>query len=57
MDLPYYPCSGNEEVFNDIELIDVQGKVVNRIVASECFARWYAPQIGCTWRHTPKAKA
>lgn len=46
-----YPCTGNEPVFDDIELIDGAGNVVNTIVASECFAGWYAPQIGCTWRH------
>jgi len=49
----YYPCTGNEPVFYDIELLDAEGNVVNTIVSSECFAAWYAPQVGYTWRHRP----
>lgn len=54
MDFPPYPCSGNEPIFTDIQLLDYDGNIINYgIVASECFAAWYCSFNNCTWRHAP----
>lgn len=53
-DIPYYPCSGNEPVFDDIQLLDADGNIVNQaIIASECFANWWCSWNGGSWRHRP----
>lgn len=53
MEFPPYPCTGDEEVFDDVELLDADGNVVNRIVASACFAEYYCTVFGGTWRRKP----
>lgn len=54
----FYPCSGNEPEFDDIQLLDAAGNVVNpRILASECFANWYVSTHGGSWRHAPDESA
>jgi len=40
-------------VYDDIELLDVDGNVTNTIIATEEFAAQYSASIGCTWRHRP----
>lgn len=47
---PPYPCTGSEPVIDHIELLDAEGNRINMICGSACFADWYAPQVGCTWR-------
>jgi hypothetical protein len=50
MDFPPYPCTGQEEVFNDVQILDADGSVVNTIVASACFADYYCHVFGGSWR-------
>lgn len=52
--MDFYPCTGNEPEFDDIQFLDAAGNVTNpRVRASECFANWYVSQMGGSWRHTP----
>jgi hypothetical protein len=52
-DFPPYTCTGEEQVYDDIEIFDADGNYVNGIIASECFANWYCEVYGYTWRHRP----
>lgn len=40
-------------IYDDIEILNAEGAVINTIIATEAFAAQYAASIGCTWRHRP----
>lgn len=51
MDYPPYTCTGEEEVFSHVEVLDANGDYYNIMISSACFADWYcAINPGFTWR-------
>lgn len=54
MNIPTYTSVENETVFDDIQLLDDSGNVINQsIVAPESFAAWWCSWNGGSWRHRP----